>query len=360
MTTSLAVVFSGVPCKIELREIPQPEPGSGEIVVRILGCTICGSDLHTFEGRRQVPIPTILGHEIVGQIVAFGDDAPRRDMAGNSLTTGDRVTWSLVASCGKCFYCERNLPQKCLHAVKYGHEQLKPGRELVGGLAEHCLIVPGTSLVRLPDDLPLEVACPVNCATATAAAAVEAAGDLKGACVCVLGAGLLGLTVSAMASTLGAADVICVEKSSERRARAKSFGATHAIAPEELAGLARGLTHERGVDIAFELTGSPAAFTTAWPIIRTGGTFVVVGAVFPSPPVELALDQLVRRHLVLRGIHNYQPHHLLSAVQFVTDHHRQFPLASLVTKMFPLSQIDDALRAAGQPENIRVGICNDV
>jgi threonine dehydrogenase-like Zn-dependent dehydrogenase len=76
--------------------------------------------------------------------------------------------------------------------------------------------------------------------------------------------------------------------------------------------------------------------------------------------VELALDQLVRRHLVLRGIHNYQPHHLLSAVQFVTDHHRQFPLASLVTKMFPLSQIDDALRAAGQPENIRVGICNDV
>jgi putative phosphonate catabolism associated alcohol dehydrogenase len=356
MSTSLAAVFSGTAGQMELRQIPRPEPAGGEILVRVLGCTICGSDLHTFDGRRQVPVPTVLGHEIVGQIVAIDETASRRDMAGQVLQMGDRVTWSLVASCGSCFFCKHSLPQKCLNAVKYGHEAFAPGRELLGGLAEHCLIVPGTSIVRLPDELPIEVACPANCATATAAAAVEAADDLKGACVCVLGAGLLGLTACGMASALGAANIICVELNPERRAQARSFGVTHAIAPEELAGVAHGLTQGRGVDVAFELTGSPAAFTAAWPTLRIGGTFIVVGAVFPSPSVELPLEQLVRRHLTLRGIHNYQPHHLLAAVRFLTEQHGAFPFAQLVAQWHPLRNIEHAMQAARDPRKIRVGV----
>jgi len=356
MSTSLAAVFSGTPRQIELREIPRPEPSQGEILVRVLGCTLCGSDLHSFEGRRRTPVPTVLGHEIVGEIVHSGQKAPNHDMAGQSLQLGNRISWSLVASCNNCFFCLRGLPQKCGKAVKYGHEQMQPGRELLGGLAEHCLLVPGTAILRLPDDLPLEVACPANCATATAAAAVEAAGDLKGACVCVLGAGLLGLTVSAMASTLGAAEIICVEVNSERRARAKSFGATHMIASEELANLVSGLTQNRGVDVAFELTGSPAAFSNAWPVVRTGGIFVVAGSVFPSQPVELPLEQLVRRHLILRGIHNYRPDHLLTAIQFATRRGLEFPFVELVAEWHSIANVAHALRSACDPSKIRVGI----
>jgi putative phosphonate catabolism associated alcohol dehydrogenase len=356
MKTSLAAVFSGVPGSMELKELPRPEPAGGELLVHVLGCTLCGSDLHTFEGRRQAPVPTVLGHEIVGEIVALGESVPRHDMAGQTLNLGDRVTWSLVASCGHCFFCRHSLPQKCLQAVKYGHEAFQPGRELLGGLAEHCLIVPGTSLVRLPNELPLEVACPANCATATAAAAVEAAGDLKGSCVCVLGAGLLGLTVCAMASVWGAREVICVEVNADRREQARAFGATHPILPEELANVVARLTEGRGVDVAFELTGSPAAFTTAWPALRIGGTFVVVGSVFPSPPVELPLEQLVRRHLAIRGIHNYQPHHLLTAVQFLTAHHLRIPFTDLVSQMYPLADISVAFAAARHPSAIRVGV----
>src|SRR5262245_10612803 len=225
VSSSLAAVFSGVSGQMELREISRPEPSSGEILVRVLGCTLCGSDLHTFEGRRQVPTPTVLGHEVTGEIVALGPDAPRCDLAGQELRCGNRITWSLVASCGQCVFCQHDLPQKCVKAVKYGHEPLRPGRELLGGLAEHCLLVPGTSIVRLPDDFPLEVACPANCATATAAAALEAVGEIQGTRVLVLGAGLLGLTVCAMARTRRAAEVICVEVNSERRTRARLFGA---------------------------------------------------------------------------------------------------------------------------------------
>src|SRR5262245_60463308 len=148
MSTSLAAVFSGTPGQIELRELPVPRPAAGELLVRILGCTICGSDLHTLHGRRQVPVPTVLGHEIIGEIALLGSDVPHEDLAGQPLRVGDRVTWSLVASCGECFYCQHDLPQKCETAVKYGHEALRPGRELLGGLAEHALLVPGTALVR--------------------------------------------------------------------------------------------------------------------------------------------------------------------------------------------------------------------
>jgi alcohol dehydrogenase len=90
--------------------------------------------------------------------------------------------------------------------------------------------------------------------------------------------------------------------------------------------------------------------------LRTGGTFVVLGAVFPSSPVELPLEQLVRRCLTLRGIHNYAPHHLQTAVQFLSDHHRRFPFADLVREWHPLADIEQAFRAARDPNSIRVGI----
>ncbi|HEX4148410.1 MAG TPA: alcohol dehydrogenase catalytic domain-containing protein, partial [Pirellulales bacterium] len=155
MSKSLAAVFEGTPHKLELRELAVPQPQGEEMIVRVLGCTLCGSDLHSYEGRRAVPVPTVLGHEIVGKIETLGDSAERRDLAGNTLQLGDRIAWAIVASCGKCFYCRRGLPQKCQRAVKYGHEAFRPGRELLGGLAEHCLLVRGTAIVKLPDEIPL-------------------------------------------------------------------------------------------------------------------------------------------------------------------------------------------------------------
>ena len=164
---SLAAVFHGTAGQIELQQLPTPVPRGAEILVRVESCTLCGSDLHSFEGRRKVPVPTILGHEIVGRIEAFGPDSVRTDAAGSSLEVGCRVVWGLVAACGECFYCQRDLSQKCLRSVKYGHESFRSGYELLGGLAEHCLLMPGTAIVRLPEDLSLNTISPSGCATAT-------------------------------------------------------------------------------------------------------------------------------------------------------------------------------------------------
>ena len=117
MKASLAAVFSGTPGQIELREIPLPPVARDEVLVKVLGCTLCGSDLHSFEGRRKVPTPTILGHEIVGEIVQLGDQVNDQKSPGKILRVGDRVTWAIVANCGQCQMCQAGLPQKCLKAV---------------------------------------------------------------------------------------------------------------------------------------------------------------------------------------------------------------------------------------------------
>lgn len=357
MRSSRAAVFHGVAGQLELCSVPLPAAGPGELLVRVLGCTLCGSDLHSFDGRRQVPVPTILGHEIVGRIEEFGPGAPRTDLQGLPLQAGDRVVWPLVANCGDCFYCRRKLPQKCLRGVKYGHQRLAAGRELTGGLAEYCVLVPGTRLVRLPDHLPLEVACPASCATATSCAALEAAGhELSGQTVLVLGAGLLGLTSCALARQRGAEHVVCCEVRAERRERSLAFGATTAVGPEELAESVRRLTGGRGADAVLELTGSNAAFEAAWPLVRHGGRVVLVGAVYPAPPVGLVLEQIVRRNLVLHGIHNYAPPHLVEAVEFLAEAGQQYPWSELVSQWFPLSEAAEAFAAAADPRHIRVGV----
>lgn len=355
MTESLGAIFEGTAGTVALRHLTLPDPGAGEYLVRVLGCTLCGSDLHSFDGRRSVPVPTVLGHEIVGEIVACGSPTPTFDLAGAELKPGDRVTWAIVASCGNCFYCLRELPQKCQHAVKYGHEPLRPGRELLGGLAEHCLLVAGTALIRLPD-LPLSVACPASCATATIAAAIEAAGTVKDRSICIFGAGMLGLTACAMADSLGASRIVCVEPNAGRRDRARRFGATDVADAKDLFALTRETGIPEGFDAVLELSGATAAFDVAWPLIRIGGVLVLVGSVFPTPPVPIALEQVVRRHLTIRGIHNYAPRHLKKAVEFLTDAHRKYPFAELVADWFPLSDIETAFARAMDPGVIRIGV----
>src|SRR5688500_6870535 len=109
---SRAVHFSGTETKLEIAEVAPPPQRDGVILVRVLACTVCRSDLHTHVGRRHGPTPSILGHEIVGRIEAFGAGASTLDLAGEPAVVGDRITWSIVVGCGDCFFCQRDLPQK--------------------------------------------------------------------------------------------------------------------------------------------------------------------------------------------------------------------------------------------------------
>src|SRR5262245_54994659 len=253
-----AVLFHGPGRPLELTSCPAPEPLGEEVLVRVSLCTLCRSDLHTHAGRRAGPTPAVLGHEIVGRIEAFGPQASRRDCrSGVAASVGDRISWTVTACCGHCFYCAEQLDQKCEQLFKYGHERVTAERPFAGGLAEYVLLAPGTAWVRVPDDVPDAVAAPANCATATVAGLIRAAGGVRGKRVLVLGAGMLGLTACAMRRAADAAAVMISDPQAEARQRAAAFGATHRFGSEavELREGVAAVTARRGADVVLELAG---------------------------------------------------------------------------------------------------------
>jgi alcohol dehydrogenase len=356
---SRAVVFHAPGRPLTLESFPLPALAGSEAVVRIQCATVCGSDLHSYSGRRHSPAPSVLGHEMVGAVAAMGP-AGARDFEGRPLAIGDRVTWSMVWSCGACFYCARGLRPKCERLMKFGHEALTPGRELLGGFAEHCLLPEGTAILRVPPNVPDVVASPANCATATVAATMRHAGAVEGQSIVVMGAGMLGLTACAMASARGATCVIAIEPDPARAALARRFGADLALdarAPaEEVRRQVLAATAGRGAEFVFDFSGAPEAIESGLGLLRFGGRFVLAGATFPSRPVALPAEQLVRRMLCLIGVYNYEPRDLASALDFLSTHAARFPFAALVARAFPLEQAQAAFEYAETARPPRVAV----
>lgn len=350
-----AVLFNSNSKTWELVDVDTPHPGDGEILVQVLGCTICGSDLHSVAGRRETPCPIILGHEIVGEIIEFGNHGSYSSIDGIPLFVGDRIVWSVVASCGQCFYCLRGLPQKCTVGRKYGHSRFRSVRDLSGGFAEHVLLVAGTKCQKISDQVPLELACPVGCATATAVAAVEACDILQDGSVMVIGGGLVGLMTCALLKNLGVRNICCVEPNPSRLSLATQFGATHGRLEMDRATIGE-LTNDFGFDSVIECSGQNVAYEVASNSVRLGGAIVLVGAVFPSSPVPVILERIVRRNLSIVGIHNYTPEHLLAAVNFTEQFAKNFKPGAIVDRWFELKDLADAMQHAEQVRPLRVGL----
>jgi alcohol dehydrogenase len=357
MAKAAVYVAPGQP--MHLREFGAPELNGAEVLVRVRCTTICGSDLHTFFGRRKSPSPSVLGHEMVGDIAALGP-AGASDVDGNTLGVGDRVTWSMVWSCGECFYCTHGLPPKCERLLKFGHEALRPGLELVGGFAEFCFLPERTAICRVPANVPDEVASPANCATSTVAAVFRHAGSLARANVVVYGAGMLGLTACAMATQADAAQVIAVETEPRRSELARRFGAGQVLdgraGKAELAHAVRELTAGRGAEYVLEFTGAPEAMETGFELLRYGGRFVMAGATFPSRPIALDAEQLVRRMIRLQGVYNYEAQDLKAAVGFLSGAITRYPFAELIGRSFRLEEIQEAFDYAENVKPPRVAL----
>jgi len=332
-------LFHGQGQAFELASFPIPLPRGREVLVKVACCTLCRSDLHTHAGRRNEPTPTVLGHEIVGRIEAFGAEAAQVDFRGLPLQMGDRITWSVVASCGQCFQCEDRLPQKCSTGFKYGHQRHDSQKPFSGGLADYVLLEPGTCIVRIADSVPDSVAALANCAIATAASVLRQVGNITHRSLLIFGAGVLGLTATAMARTMGAQRVIVCEPDEQRRRQALAFGATEVFAPNECP---KGI-----VDVALELAGTKGSVEAALAAPRIGGTVVLAGTVQPTPGVAFDPEAVVRRMLTIHGVHNYIPVDLAEAIAFLEIHAQPFPFADLIGPSFKLEDVDAAF-AYGQ------------
>jgi alcohol dehydrogenase len=244
--------------------------------------------------------------------------------------------------------------------MKFGHEELTAERVFIGGMAEYCQLPEGTSIFRVPDNVPDAVASPSNCATATVAATMRYAGELNGKSVIIHGAGMLGQTASAMASMGGAAQVIVLEPNQQRREQTLKFGATIAVDSSQSLEAVRAIvlerTHDRGADVSIELSGYPEAIELGLNLLRFGGRMVLAGSTFPARAVQLSGEQVVRRLLQIFGVYNYNPEDLEAGLEFLSKAQSRFPFAELVGKSFSLDDINAAFTFARDQRPPRVAV----
>ena len=343
-----------------LVDYPLRPPAPGEVLVRNRMATICRSDIHTWQGHRPGPCPGLLGHEIIGDIVALGDGVTQ-DMRGDALCVGDRVTWSEYFIPGENYFTEvLDLPQKSRGVDKYGHMAATTAPHHHGGFGEYCYIVPRSWILRLPEALTDAEATPINCGVATMIAVTEAAHIRIGQTVVVQGLGLLGLYGAAIAKARGARTVIGLDGDADRRARSCRFGVDLALDPDmgkaELLSQVHALCRPEGPDVVIEVCGAAQAIPQGIDLLRTGGTYVLGGVVNPQAMVTLDANLILKKLLTLRGVHNYHPRNLIEALDFVVANRSRFPFHELVDGQYPLDRVGEAMADAAARRVLRAAI----
>ena len=351
-----AAVFLGPGKPFEVRSELQP----GAALVRVTMSTVCGSDLHTWQGKRSAEVPVILGHEIVGEVASASRTV--RTTAGEPLTAGDRVTWTVHASCGRCYFCrEKGLPQKCVDLFKYGHSGCQEPPHFNGGLAEYVYIRPGTGIFKVPDSLSDEEVVPANCALATVVNGLETVGMDKGDTVVVQGAGMLGLYAASLLAERGAGKTVMLDVDERRLRTARDFGADITINardadPAEITATVRELTGGRGADLVMELCGVPSVIPHGIEMLRTGGRYLLAGTVFPEANLTLDGCRLTTKILTVKGIHNYAARHLSEGLDFLVQTREKYPFKKLIAQTFRLDRVGDAFAASAEKKAVRVAV----
>jgi alcohol dehydrogenase len=347
-----AVIFNGhgKPFEFITRNVPLLKPG--EILVKTLYTTLCGSDIHTYCGRRLEPPSVVLGHEITGDILLVDEAHPGTDARGEKITAGNRVTWSIFAVPAGVEAPRHDMPQKSAQLFKYGHVLAQGDDVFNGGLAEYCILRSNTALIKILPQVPLKVAATISCAHSTVMGALRVAGEIAGKKVLIFGAGLLGLSCVAMCKEAGADWIGLTDTDETRLQWGEKFGAgalyTFPSAAPALPWPA--------VDIVFDMTGNPQAMKLGMESLALGGIAVWIGAVYPAAPVEVDAQNLVRKILQVRGLHNYNYDDFLNAATFIESNYNKYPFEDLVEKEFSLDEVEEAFAFAADSKPVRVGI----
>src|SRR3984957_21328667 len=295
--------------RIEVDEVPRPEPGPGEVLIEIAACGICGSDLHMVLERYARP-GAILGHEWSG-IVA---EAPK----DSGWSAGDRVVGNAAPGCGVCRPCRRGRPSVCLR---------RASADFTGYRGAFCQykIAAADGLIRIPDTLatrPAALAEP----TAVAPHALRLADVRSDDRVLVTGAGPVGLLIIAVLRAQGIHDITVSEPSAVRQKQALEVGAAQVVSPDALEAPPMTLPVKEPFAVAFECSGHASAAEAAFGQLDYAGTLVIVGTGFDPP--RFNQNRMIIFELEVIGAYNYNDEGFAPAVELLGS--GTLPLQSLI------------------------------
>jgi S-(hydroxymethyl)glutathione dehydrogenase/alcohol dehydrogenase len=274
-----AAVLPAIGSPLEITGIDLPDPGPGQVRVRLAAAGVCHSDLSLSDGTMRVPVPAVLGHEGAGTVVSVGEGV-------DHVSPGDGVVLNWAPSCGACHACSLGEVWLCANALSGAADvyarttdgtDLHPGLN-VAAFAEET-VVSASCVLPVPDGVPLTDAALLGCAVLTGYGAVHHSARVRqGETVAVFGVGGVGLAALQAARIAGASRIVAVDVSAEKEELARAAGATdYVVASDTTAREIRGLTGKQGVDVAVECAGRAVTIRTAWDSTRRGGRTTVVG-----------------------------------------------------------------------------------
>jgi L-iditol 2-dehydrogenase len=324
---------AGGPGNLELRDLPVPVPGPGEVVFRVAATGICGSDLHIQDDEYKVVPPVVIGHETAGVVTAVGPGV-------SEWRPGDRVTsQTTISTCGECALCRAGWLNLC-------PERRWLGGHVNGGFAEY-VVVPAANLLRLPDHVGEDAAALTEPLACCVHGVLEIGQPAAGSLVVVSGPGPIGLLCAQVARAAGA-DVIVLGTSADtaRFDLARQLGFEHLVdvQAQPVEEAIRAIAGDRPIDLAVEAAGAAASLAQCFQIVPRAGRVLQIGLY--GRPVPVPMDTLVLKEIRLLGSFSSTPTAWPVALDLIGSGRVQ--TAPLVTSRRPLANWEDAFRAARQ------------
>ncbi|GLZ41363.1 zinc-binding dehydrogenase [Actinokineospora sp. NBRC 105648] len=349
--TTMAAVLREFGAPLEIEELPLPAdlpPGSA--LVRVTRTTLCGTDAHLWQGVMPfVGLPMVLGHEMVGEVVALGPYA-EQDALGRPVVVGTKLVWS-ESVCGRCHPCTvLRVPVLCVNRGYGFRQRADKWPFVIGGLSQYTYLPPGAHRLVVPEEMPDTWAASAGCAVKTVLRAFANAGGVRPeSTVVIQGAGPLGLVGTAFARASGAGQVITIGGPDNRLAVAAKFGADVTIAveevpdPDERVARVEELTEARGADLVFDFAGSPSANREGVLMCGHRGKHVVVGLAGPRA-LPVPMDVVMMREIQVIGSLNGDVSDLDRSLRFLNSFAHRFDWDAMFGEPVGLAGADQAIK----------------
>ncbi len=355
--------------RLELKEFPLRKIRENEILVRVEGCGICGTDIHCFNNDPFKLCPVVLGHEGTGEVIEVGS-AIHMDSVGKPVRPGDKIVTSVLETSEACMVAKYN-PAKanlCDDLRIYGLLPDESDNHFNGYFGEYLIIRPGSSFFVV-NDMSLDLRMLIEPA-AVAAHALERAKKTGlinfRSRVIVQGCGPIGLMMIAIIRTAGVNNIIAIDGNTDRLAIARQMGADYTINfrdyPDRqgLVEAVNAVTKGMGAHFAFQVTGVPAAASTIWKLVRRGGGICELGFFVDGGECSInPHEDICKKEIMLVGSWAYNSWEYPNAYHFLQRAARiGIPVEKLITHRFPLDQIAEAFQTNLRLEGIKIVVEN--